>query len=59
LQVASLRSLHQQLQLTDLVGSYVLLVAAAAACSPDEQAALQGEQAQLQRVLQTIANSEL
>jgi hypothetical protein len=57
LQVALLRSLHQQL--TDLVGSYVLLVAAAASCSPDEQAALQGEQAQLQRVLQTIAKSEL
>ncbi len=50
---------HCTRRLTDLVDSYVLLVAAVAACSIDEQAALQGEQSQLQRVLQTIASNEL
>jgi hypothetical protein len=36
-----------------------VLVATAAACSLQEQAALQGEQVALMRVLETIAGSEL
>jgi hypothetical protein len=35
------------------------LVAAAAACSPFEQQALEGEQVQLRQVLETIAGGEL
>ena len=43
----------------DLYCSYVVLVATAAACSLQEQEALQGEQVALMRVLETIAGSEL
>jgi hypothetical protein len=43
----------------EYICSYVILVAAAAACSDSEQAALEDERLQLQRVLETIASSEL
>jgi hypothetical protein len=48
-----------QLAFFEDICSYVILVAAAAACSDSEQAALEGERLQLQRVLETIASSEL
>ncbi len=41
------------------MGSYAILVASAAACSKDEQIALEVEQQELQRILESIAASEL
>ena len=43
----------------DNIFSYAILVAAAAACSDSEQAALEEERLQLQQVLETITSSEL
>ena len=46
-------------RLCDNVHSYIVLMAAAAACSREEQTALVSEQSHLLTVLQSIASGEL